>query len=191
MNFIIGPFSKSSATDCSEKRDNPYMGNEADLSCLKSVLINTILAEEKVNGAVTMILRFLLQRLIRFSWDSCIVCRTPQWGKVPFGTVWGLELQGLQPPLDPHTDLHTTDTFWGPSSCDFDQVFIKAPGLLDFAVCACGKGWSREGKPLSPLYGKYYGILRVGAMVLLIRTSRDDTGNTECCTGVKPWHLAF
>lgn len=62
MNFIIEPFSKSSATDCSENRDNPYTGNKEDQSCLKSVLINIILAEEKVNGAVTMILRFLLQR---------------------------------------------------------------------------------------------------------------------------------
>lgn len=155
------------------------------------MLINIILAEEKVNRVVTMILRFLLQRLIRFSWDSGIVCRTPQWGKVHSGSVWGLELQGLQPPLDPHTDLHTSDTFWGPSSCDFDQVFIKAPGLLDFAVCGCGKGWTMEGKPLSPLCGKYYGILGVGVKVLLIRTSRDNTVNIKCCTGVNhgTWHF--
>lgn len=51
----------------------------------------------------------------------------------------------------PHTDLETTTTSSYTSSFNFDQVFIKAPGLLSFTVCVCGKGQSKRWKLSSPL----------------------------------------
>lgn len=56
------------------------------------------------------------------------------------GIAWDLRATGICKPLDPHTDLETTNTFQGISGFNFDQVFIKAPGLLDFTACICGKG---------------------------------------------------
>lgn len=50
-----------------------------------------------------------------------------------------------QPPY-PHTDWEITTTSLYTSSLNFDQVFIKAPGLLGFTVCVCSKGQSKRWK---------------------------------------------
>lgn len=49
-------------------------------------------------------------------------------------------LQGICESLDPHTDQETPSTLECTSSFNFDQVFIKALGLLDFTVHICDKG---------------------------------------------------
>jgi hypothetical protein len=56
------------------------------------------------------------------------------------GTVWDLRAAGDTKASRPAHWLWRTNTFWCTSSFNFDQVFIKAPGLLDFTVCIHGKG---------------------------------------------------
>lgn len=53
-------------------------------------------------------------------------------------------LQGICQPLYPYTDRETTTVPSYLSSFNFDQVFIKAPGLLGFTVCVCGTGQSKR-----------------------------------------------
>lgn len=53
-------------------------------------------------------------------------------------------LRGICQPLYPYTDQETTTVSSYLSSFNFDQVFIKAPGLLGFTVCVCGKGQSKR-----------------------------------------------
>ena len=103
-----------------------------------------LLAEKNTTIAVAIILEILL-KILNISGNNILtkilylVFSIGPCDKAYLGTACDLRAAGDMS-VDPHTDLETTSTSSCTSSFNFDQVFIKAPGLLGFTVRVYGKG---------------------------------------------------